>query len=276
MDDHELLRLYVEAASEDAFRQLVERHGGLVYGVALRQLRRPHDAEEVAHAVFMALAKKAGALQAGTVLAGWLFRATRFAAAKLQRDEERRQRRERETAAMMDAVSTADSDKYWEQIVPVLDDELAALGEKDRTAILLRFFQDRSFREVGQTLGTSEDAAKMRVSRALENLRQRFKKRGVVLPAIALAAAFGGKASAATLTMPSALALSVTKSALTKQGAVPLVQAIAQRMAWWKWKRAALVTSLVLILVLAGAMVFRQLNAPKRPIPVAPAWPPRR
>ena len=92
MDDHELLRRYAEEASDDAFRGLVERHAGLVYGVALRQLGRTHQAEEVTHAVFEALARKAAGLRSGTVLAGWLFKATRFAASKLQRDEFTQQR----------------------------------------------------------------------------------------------------------------------------------------------------------------------------------------
>ena len=98
MNDLELLRRYCETASEDAFRQLVDRHLGMVYAVALRQVRNPDWADEVAHAVFIALARKAGSLSERTVLAGWLYRATRFAAGKLLRDEERRARHEKEAA----------------------------------------------------------------------------------------------------------------------------------------------------------------------------------
>ena len=110
MDDHELLRRYADEASEDAFRQLVERHGGLVYSVAMRQLGHSHQAEDITHAVFVALAAKAGKLPSGTIVAGWLYRATRFAAAKLQRDEGRRSRREEEAVVMMRVNSAQDSE----------------------------------------------------------------------------------------------------------------------------------------------------------------------
>ena len=120
MDD-KLLHRYAEEDSEDAFRKLVERHGGLVYGVALRQLGRTHQAEEVTHAVFEALARKAASLRSETVLAGWPFKATRFAASKLKRDEDRHQRREREAAMMMKVQSESGSEAAWEQIVPLLD-----------------------------------------------------------------------------------------------------------------------------------------------------------
>ena len=160
MEDHELLWRFAQNGSEDAFRELVERYGGLLYGVALRRLGNPHQAEEVAHDVFSALAKKAVGLSSTTVLAGWLYKATRFAAAKVQRDEERRQRREQEAAMMMKTQIEVDSGTDWERIVPFLDVELEALGDKDRSAVLLRFFEGRSFTEVGEALGSSESAAK--------------------------------------------------------------------------------------------------------------------
>jgi RNA polymerase sigma factor (sigma-70 family) len=276
MDDHELLRRYAEVNSEDAFRQLVQRHGGLVYSVAMRQLRRPHQAEEVTHAVFVALSRKARALPVGTILAGWLFRSTRFAAAKLQRDEERRQRHEQEAAMMMDSGAGSDTEMNWEQIVPVLDDELAGLSEKERGAVLLRFFQNRSFKDVGEELGTSEDAAKMRVSRALDKLRQRFLKRGVVLSATALAAVFGSQASAATAVLPSVLAASVTRAAVSKSVSVALAQAILRKLAWWKWKPIVVSASVVLITGSIALFLLRGRNpAPTTPA-AAPAWPPRR
>lgn len=276
MDDHELLRRYVGDGSEDAFRELVERHGGLVYGVALRQLRRPHQADEVAHAVFAALAKKAGSLSSSTVLAGWLFRATRFAAAKLQRDEERRARREQEAALIMNSHVNSGAETDWEQIVPWLDAELEALGDKDRSAVLLRFFEDRSFKEVGETLGASEDAAKMRVSRALDRLRERFLKRGVMLSATALAGAFGSSALAATTTAPPGLVTSVTKACLAKTASNALGEAVALKLEWWKWKPFVIGASAVVALGIALLGGMRALNPPPPPAQKTPAWPVQR
>ena len=276
MDDHELLRRYAEETSEDAFRQLVERHGGLVYGVAMRQLRRPHQAEEVTHAVFAALAKKAAGLRAGTVLAAWLYRATRFAAAKLQRDEDRRQRREREAALMMNAQSESEPEADWEQIMPLLDAELESLGDKDRSVVLLRFFEDRSFKEVGEAMGASEDAAKMRVSRALDKLRQRFLKRGVALSVTALTGAFGSQAMAATAAAPPALAASVTKACFAKGVSNALVEAIARKIIWWKWKPVVVGASVVVMLGIAILGGMRAFDSPSPPPQNPPAWPAQR
>lgn len=273
MEDQELLRRYAEDASEDAFRQLVERHAGLVYSVALRQLGRPHQAEEVAHAVFTALAKKAAGLSSSTVLAGWLFRATRFAAAKLQRDEGRRQRREQEAAMMMNSQVDPEPEKDWEQIVPMLDAELETLNNTDRAAVLLRFYEGRCFKEVGAALGTSEDAAKMRVSRAVEKLRGRFVKRGVALSVTALTGALGSKAAAATTIAPPQVAAAVMKACLLKSISNSLVEATARKLIWWRWKPVVIWTSAAFILVVAGVTGWRVVNAPVSFPQNVPAWP---
>lgn len=289
MDDHELLRRYAEGQSEDAFRQLVERHGGLVYGVALRRLGQPHQAEEVAHAVFLALARKAGRLASGTVVAGWLFRATRFATAKLQRDEERHQRRQQEAAMILETNRGGAPDPIWEQVAPLLDDELAALGEKDRHAVLLRFFENRNFREVGVALGASEDAAKMRVTRALQKLRERLARRGVALPVAALAMMLGNQATVGA-TLPAGLAPSLAKAVVVEATAASLAQATLQKLAWWQWRWfVGGATALAIVIVsLAWRFAPRAPTAtanttpnnawaaptPAPPPAQAPAWPP--
>src|SRR6185436_10093653 len=136
-DDLQLLRTYAENGSEDAFATIVQRHLGLVYSAALRQVRDSHLAEEIAQVVFVILARKAGSLRDGTILSGWLFRTTRFAAARAARGEQRRQRREHEAALM----ESSTSEPAWEEVTPILDDALADLAESDRHAILLRFFE---------------------------------------------------------------------------------------------------------------------------------------
>jgi RNA polymerase sigma factor (sigma-70 family) len=273
MDDHELLRRYVEDASEDAFCQLVKRHAGLVYGVALRQLRRPHQAEEVTHAVFGALARKAGGLSSSVVVAGWLFRAARFASAKFQRDEERRLRREQEAAMMMHVEAGSEPDVDWEKIVPLLDAELEALAPKDRDAVLLRFFENHSFKEVGDALGASEDAAKMRVSRALEKLHQRFLKRGLVLSATAVAGALESRGTAAVIPSKELMA-SVAKSCLGSGAGGSLTDVLVRKLFWWKWK-LLIVGGAAVVLGIALVGGIRVLKTPAPPPQKAPTWPPQ-
>ena len=178
-DDSLLLRQYAENHSDEAFAVLVTRHINLVYSVALRCVGDPHQAEEIAQAVFILLAKKAAQLRHGKALSSWLFQTTRLTASNFIRGETRRHRREQE--AHMQSVLNEPGSDVWPRIAPLLDDAVAGLNEKDRDAVVLRFYEGRSLREVGAALGASEDAAEKRVSRAVERLREFFAKRGVTV-----------------------------------------------------------------------------------------------
>ncbi len=256
MNDLELLRRYCETASEDAFRQLVDRHLGMVYAVALRQVRNPDWADEVAHAVFIALARKAGSLSERTVLAGWLYRATRFAAGKLLRDEERRARHEKEAAmAQLTDCSAEEGTASRTELTPLVFEALDVLSRKDRDAILMRFIENRSFAEVALAMGTSEAAAKMRTGRALEKLRDLLEKRGASLTLATLSAGLAGAASAA----PSAvLAASVSAAALGQAtatvSATLLAGYVVGSFTWAKFKIAAAALGLV---IASSALVVR-------------------
>src|SRR5882724_769998 len=192
MEDSELLREFAERDSDAAFTTLVQRYADLVYSTALRQLRDPDLAQEVAQTVFCLLARKARSLCHRTALVGWFYRAACFAAADVLRTERRRRERERKAAQM--EIQATDTDTAWEQLSPLLDETINQLGEKDRLAVLLRFFQRKPMREVGQALGISEDAAKMRVARSVEKLRGFFAKNGVACPAGIIAAVLSEKA----------------------------------------------------------------------------------
>jgi RNA polymerase sigma factor (sigma-70 family) len=168
-DDIALLKDYAETQSETAFAELVSRYLNLVYSVALRSTDNSHAAQEISQAVFIILARKAGSLSQHTALSGWLYQTARLTALNYLRTEMRRQNREQE--AFMQSTLTETDPDLWPQIAPLLDDAMGRLGTADRSAIVQRFFENKSLRDVGAAPGANEVAARMRVNRALEKLR---------------------------------------------------------------------------------------------------------
>ena len=181
--DWDLLQQFARENSQDAFAEIVRRHLDLVYSAALRQVRSSQLAEEIAQSVFADLARNAGKLKPDTILTAWLYAVTRRTAIDVIRKESRRRLREQIAVEMNDMNATATE---WAQIAPLLDDAMAALDETDRSAILLRYFENKSLREIGEAMGASEDAAQKRVSRTVERLREFFSKRKVMIGASGL------------------------------------------------------------------------------------------
>jgi RNA polymerase sigma factor (sigma-70 family) len=209
LSDQQLLRDYTGRRSEPAFAELVARHVHLVYSAALRMVCNEHLAEDVTQSVFVALAQNAKHLTHRAVLAGWLHRTTRNVAANTVRSDVRRRVREQEAVAMTEMVSE-DNAAVWEQLAPELDAALGELGEADRDALLLRYFEGKSAREMAQALGTSDEAAQKRVSRALQRLREAFARRGVAVGAGAVLAAVSAYAVQAA---PAGLAATISTAA---------------------------------------------------------------
>jgi RNA polymerase sigma factor (sigma-70 family) len=207
-NDLDLLEQFAQQNSQDAFAEIVRRHLDLVYSAALRQVRSPQLAEEIAQSVFADLARDAGKLKPDTILTAWLYAVTRRTAIDVIRKESRRRLREQIAVEMNDMNATATE---WAQIEPLLDDAMAALDETDRNAILLRYFENKSLHEVGAALGASEDAAQKRVSRAVERLRDFFSKRNVTIGASGLVVLISTYAVQAA---PAALAVTISAAAL--------------------------------------------------------------
>jgi len=253
-DDQQLLDEFAGANSEAAFAALVARYVNLVYSAALRFAGNPQAAEEISQAVFIILARKAAGLRRGVVLSGWLYQAARLTAANYVKHETRRQRREQE--AYMQSTLNEPGAPAWEDIAPLLDEAMGGLGETDRNAVVLRFFENKTAREVAAALKMSEAAAHKRVHRALEKLRGFFAKRGVVWTATAIAGAVSTNSVHAA---PTGLGGAISTAALAKGAAVSastltLVKGALKLMAWTKTK-ITIVASAVALLTLAGGTV---------------------
>jgi RNA polymerase sigma factor (sigma-70 family) len=254
-DDAELLRRYAREGDEGAFTELVRRHIDFVYAAGLRQTRGHRAlAQDVTQSVFTDLARKAAALARHEVLAGWLHTATRFAAAKAVRAECRRQAREQAAFGMNENQQESGPPVDWQRVQPVLDEVLGDLRERERSAILLRFFEGRSLAEVGAKLALTETAARSCVDRALEKMRLRLERRGVTSTGAALGAVLVRHAACAA---PAGLAASVAGAALTGASGGGTAFAFGAILAMSKIK-----TALVAAVVLAGAtMAVREVHA---------------
>jgi RNA polymerase sigma factor (sigma-70 family) len=260
--DARFLEQFARNGSEDAFAALVQRHIALVHSVALRRTANAQHAQDITQAVFVVLARKAGALGGKTVLPGWLYHTVRLTAANLQRAETRRVRPEQE-AFMQSKLEESTPDALWRELSPQLDEAMAGLGTGERDALVLRYFQNKSMAEVRKFLGLEENTAQKRVSRALEKLRKFFMKRGVSSTTAIIAGAISANSVQA---VPVTLAKSVTAVALAKGAAaststLTLIKGALKIMAWTKAKTAIVIGAGVLFAVGTTVLVERHIAA---------------
>ncbi len=246
--DLELLARYSRQGAEDAFAEIVRRHAGLVYAVALRVTRTRQLAEDVTQAVFLELARNSKKLRPDTVLAAWLYSVTRRIAANTVRGETRRLAREHAAYAMNAAKENVPPPAELE---PLLDDAIDALAQTDRAAIVLRFFEEKSLADVGAALGVSADAAQKRVSRAVEQMRGFFTHRGIATGTVAITALLAANTAKA---VPAGLAASICATVHTS---IPLTTATLIKAATMTTIQKSLVG---LTLVAVVGVAVRQTN----------------
>ena len=248
VDDGALLREYAQSGSEDAFAELVRRHLDLVYSTALRAVNGDEPlAKDVCQSVFIDLSRKASRLCNHSVLTGWLYTSACFASAKAVRSEQRRRAREQKADTMQEPAARSAEEPDWQKIQPVLDSLMLGLKDSDREALLLRYFEKRSLADVGNKLGLSENAARMRVERALERLREQLFRRGVTSTATALAIVLTQQTVASA---PFGLAASVTASTLGAASAAGSLSILN------------LITMTNIKTILIGAVIVAGVSAP--------------
>jgi RNA polymerase sigma factor (sigma-70 family) len=250
--DQELLREYAEQDSQAAFKELVGRHLGLVYSAARRQVGDAQLAEDVSQQVFSLLAQKAARLKPRVVVAGWLYRASRQVSSEFIRRESRRHRRERAAMETMDNASG----RECHELGPWLEEAMTSLGQKDHDAVVLRYFENRTLKEVGVALGLTEDAAQKRLIRAIEKLRMFFNRRGKAISATALTAALVG---GAIQPVPGALAATIPGAALSAAAASGAASGLIQTLTFMNTK--TLLTGAAVLTAVLVPLTLRQSTA---------------
>lgn len=257
MDSRQLLAEYARTGSEAAFSELVTRYIDMVYSVAVRSVEGDvHRAEDVAQTVFVDLARMACGLSGEVMIGGWLHRHTCFIAASTMRAERRRQARERRAAEMNTLQHHPEGSLA--QVGPLLDSAINELGEADRIAIVLRFFEQRDFRAVGEALGSNEDAARMRVTRALEKLEALLKRQGISTSTAALSVVLSACAIQAA---PVGLATTITAAAAVAGSSIAAAAAavnVTKKLAMTTLQKTFVAAALT---VMAGTGIYEAHEA---------------
>lgn len=271
-DDHALLERYTRWRDQDAFAVLVRRHLNLVYSAAVRRVGDRHLAEDVTQGVFIVLAEKASDARKG-ILSAWLLTTVRYVASNARKIEARRRKRERESAAHGSggACSSDPSEVIvWAEISSQLDDAVLKLSSADRTAILLRYFENRPIRDVALALSINEAAAKQRVHRALVRLRERLERRGAATlsdaPALAgMLAAHATRAAPAHLMILASNPASAAALSGAAAGGVDLAKGAIHMMNLTKAKMAAVIVAGAMLVGTGGVLTLNHALAQPEP-----------
>ena len=254
-EDAELLRRYCVEHSEAAFTELVRRHVDLIYSAALRLMNGDaHRAQDVTQQVFIEFARQARRLIGHPAPAGWLYTTTRLVALRTIRTDQRRRAHEHEATTMNELLRVPTPEPDWVLLRPVLEDAMHELGEKDRHVVLLRFFQNKSLKEVGMVLGLGENAARMRVERALEKLRAKLVRRGITTTATVLSTAISVNA---VQVAPAGLAATLSGASLASAAGTGTTLTFLKAITMTKFQ-AGIISAIVVASVLTPLVIEHQ------------------
>jgi RNA polymerase sigma factor (sigma-70 family) len=272
--DSDLLRQHADASWSEAFGLLTRRYGGLVYASAYRQLRDRHQAEDATQAVFLLLARKPHRID-GAHLPAWLLSASRYVCLDLIRKQARRRKHETTAAAMHPQQTTSDAIPALERRdeLPRLDEALQRLKRRDRTAVAIRYLQDRPLADVAAALGVTTEAAQKVVSRALVKLQSLLRARGTTLSVDALAVTLAAQAAtdppAALLAGLGQLATAASNAAVIPAPSAAVANGATHMMFLAKLQTACATILVAVATVAGGTVLVQQALAPAAPPPAA-------
>ncbi len=259
MESWTQLEAFVRTGSDEAFEAVTSNHIDMVYATALRKTGRPDAASEITQSTFILLSTKAGKLKKTGSLGAWLHRSALFKSMEWINEE--KQQRERQNQ-LKDQLVKEDQPDHWASIEPFLDEAVDALRESDRQLILKRFFQKTSLRALGISLGISEDAARKRVARCVEQLRQWFNRKGIRCSAVGLSACLS---YASTQAAPAVLMPSIIKSLLTIQN-VSTISAPSFIHSLLLMKTKTILISSLGVVVVTGLLLLNRDDSTSEPV----------
>jgi RNA polymerase sigma factor (sigma-70 family) len=275
--DGELLESFTARKDEEAFAELVRRHGPLVLGVCRKLLRHEQDAEDAFQATFLVLARRADSIYSAAVLPSWLYGVATRLAARIRAAGSRR--RAREGPLVDSATPGPQPDPEALEVAPVLHEEIGRLPEKYRAPIILCYLEGKTNEEAARLLDCPPGTVFSRLARARERLRKQLKRRGLVLSIAVLTTVLATLQQNARAAVPAQLALTTARLAVQvatgKRGRATDVPAhlvdLAAHGLQSPSRRGLAVAVALLVLIGLGsilAVLLRGRWAIEKPIPV--------
>jgi RNA polymerase sigma factor (sigma-70 family) len=251
LDDRALLARYADQHDHAAFEQVVKRHRGLVFGVCRRAVRDQHIAEDAYQAAFLVLARNPRAAITATSVSGWLFGVARRVSLAARRHEQRQQRR---AALAVDKASPEPAKSDLDDFRQALDEELAALPDDARAAVVACFLEERTQDEAARELGWSLSTLRRRLEQGKDLLRSRLARRGITLAITVLASTLASPVHA----IPPAIQTTPLSATLAAQ---VLKQSVS----------AKIVSVFVVATLTLGGLAFATIDTPAMTPPKAEA-----
>jgi RNA polymerase sigma factor (sigma-70 family) len=266
LTDGQLLEAFINRKDEAAFEALVRRHGPMVLGVCRRILRDHHDADDAFQATFLVLVRKAASVKPREMVGNFLYGVARTTAQRARIGAARRAVRERQVAVLPEREA-AEPDDLWQELQPLLDQELGRLPEKYRVPILLCDLGGKSIKQAAHQLRWPQGTLAGRLARARALLAKRLSRYGVLTSGAALAPALAQKALAslppslvaATPRAASRWAGNMAATGLISPQVAGLTEGVLRMMVVNKFKTIAMV--LMIAALVGGAGLFYRTQA---------------
>jgi RNA polymerase sigma factor (sigma-70 family) len=210
LPDGQLLEGFLVRHDEAAFEALLRRHGPMVLGVCRRVLRQEQDAEDAFQATFLVLVRKASTIRPRDLVGAWLYGVAYRTAMKARTMSTRRRAREERAGAKRPTEAAGEG--AWEDLLPLLDQELSQLPDKYRVPVVLCDLEGHTRREAARRLKVPEGTLSGRLTTARKLLARRLARYGLAVSGGALASALFKKTASACV--PSFLQTSTLRAAV--------------------------------------------------------------
>lgn len=280
LDDAQLLDQWRNQRDPLAFEVLVWRHGAMVWNVCRRILGREQDVEDTFQATFLTFLHKADTIGQGRFLGSWLYKVAYRTALRARAASARHTVHEQLDANLPEAATTGE--ESWDEIGPMLDEEVNRLPEKYRLPFVLCYLEGKTTDEAARDLGCPRGTIGTRLAWARERLRSRLTQRGLTLSAAGLTTLLVEKAAAASV--PAPLVLSIVKAAtfptagkalaagVVSARAAALSHGVLQTLFLAKFKTIALMLFVLGILGSGAGLLAHQILADKSETTQTAEW----